>query len=652
MSKRRLLLRKILPSIARAYLGFALKTTRWHVIGPQASRGVLIQTPVSSQPGAVVAFWHRNLLLLPALWQWARNRNGLLRLNVLISRNRDGRLIRRIVAPWEIIGIEGSSNKGGQDKGGARALRAGVKALESGALLAITPDGPRGPAEKVQAGAEALGRLSRRVTVPIGGYCHAMRLGTWDRMRIPLPFGRGYLCHSAPLKTGVSSIALAERISETDGRAKHAYKASERHLLDLIWPWIGSVAATFLRHLAARRARSGKEIAERLEERFGQTHLTRPSGDVLWLHAASVGEVRSILPLVPRFLDVWPDITILITTATVTGYETVSQSVKLMPQTLHARIIHQFAPYDVSRWVRSFLDHWRPIGLLLTDSELWPGWLRHCALRGIPVGLLNGRLSRLSFKRWRQIPFLSSPVFQRLAFVAARNEDDATQFRRLGAKGVFCAGDLKGLAPPPQIESEAVEALRASLGNRPVFVASSTHRGEELIIVEAVTSARRIVKDLIGIIIPRHPGRGEEIAQLGVRAFPRRSQDALPDKKDAIWVADTLGEVALFYQVADFIFIGHSLLPQGGGHNPYEAISAHALCATGPYRANFEDAYRQLGDRFTTINSAQSLTEWICHCAATPPSPKLTRLNQRDQPDHFSSISDTLISRIAAMTGL
>ncbi|UYH52059.1 DUF374 domain-containing protein [Candidatus Kirkpatrickella diaphorinae] len=652
MSKRRLLSRKILPSVARAYLGLALRTTRWRIIGPHAGRNVLIQIPASRHPGAIVAFWHRNLLLLPALWKWARTRNGALRLNVLISRNRDGRLIRRTVAPWDIIGIEGSSNKRGQNKGGARALRAGVKALEGGALLAITPDGPRGPAENVQAGATALGRLSRRVSVPVGGACRAVRLKTWDRMRVPLPFGRGYLCHGTPLPSGASTELLAQQIAAADQRAAHAYRASRHYVIDLIWPWVGLAASIYLRRLAARRVQSGKEIAERLEERFGRSSVPRPGGDILWLHAASVGEVRSILPLLQRFLDAWPRVTILITTATVTGCETVARHRERLTQAHRKRLIHQFAPYDVVRATRRFLNHWRPVGLLLTDSELWPGWLRQCSRRGVPVGLLNARLSQKSFSRWRQTALLTRPVFERLAFVASRGADDAAQYDRLGAKNVFCVGDLKELAPASAVDEEALNAMRHALKDRTVLTVSSTHQGEEPIIIDAIALARRKVKNLLGIIIPRHPERGAEVAELGNPAFPRRSQGALPGEEDAIWVADTLGELALFYQLADFIFIGHSLLPHGGGHNPYEALHAGAPCATGPYRANFLEAYQQLGTRFTTVNDAQSLAAWVSQ-ETNPSQPSRPDQNgDENQSDRFVVLANTLVARVSAMTGL
>lgn len=652
MSKRRLLSRKILPSIARAYLGLALRTTRWRIVGPHASRNVLIQIPATRHPGAIVAFWHRNLLLLPALWKWARARNGALRLNVLISRNRDGRLIRRTVAPWDIIGIEGSSNKRGQNKGGARALRAGVKALEGGALLAITPDGPRGPAENVQAGAEALGRLSRRVSVPIGGACRSVRLKTWDRMRVPLPFGRGYLCHGTPLPTGASTDLLAQQIAVADQRASHAYRASRRHLLDLIWPWVGRAASAYLRRIAAARVQSGKEIEGRLEERFGQASVPRPDGDILWIHAASVGEVRSILPLLQRFLDAWPRVSILITTATVTGCETVTQFMERASDDHRRRLIHQFAPYDVAKGTRRFLNHWRPVGLLLTDSELWPGWLRRCSQLGVPVGLLNARLSQKSFRRWRQTALLTWPVFTRLAFVASRGADDAAQFDRLGAKNVFCVGDLKELAPPSSVDEAALSALRHALKRRTVLVVSSTHYGEEPIIIDAVAMAQREVKNLLCIIIPRHPERGAEVAELGNPPFPRRAQGALPGEKDAIWVADTLGELALFYQLADFIFIGHSLLPQGGGHNPYEALHVGAPCATGPYHANFKEAYQQLGTRFATVTNAKSLARWVAQETDRSHQSGSGKIGDKNRSDRFASLANTLISRISAMTGL
>lgn len=289
---------RLLLALARAYLGFTQATIRWCFTGTPESLPSLLQGPDRPADGCVTACWHRSLLFLPAMCRWGHRQNPTLNFGVMISRNRDGRFINDLVAPWGITGVEGSSDRQGKNKGGSRALRESVRAIRNGAVFAITPDGPRGPAEKVQPGTPALMRLSGSPLIPIGGACTSLRLPSWDGLRVPLPFGRGYMLYGTPRKGDATPEAIENDLKDLSAKAEHYLSAGRFTLPDHLWHLLGMVLTPGLRAMMLVRLRRGKERRERLPERRGRTSLKRPTGRVLWLHAASVGETHSILPLI------------------------------------------------------------------------------------------------------------------------------------------------------------------------------------------------------------------------------------------------------------------------------------------------------------------------------------------------------------------
>ncbi|MDL2169932.1 MULTISPECIES: glycosyltransferase N-terminal domain-containing protein [Asaia] len=610
---------RLLLTLARAYLGFTQATIRWCFTGAPESLPSLLQAPDRPVDGCITACWHRSLLFLPAMCRWGHRQNPALNFGVMISRNRDGRFINDLVAPWGITGVEGSSDRQGKNKGGSRALRESVKAIKNGAVFAITPDGPRGPAEKVQPGTPALMRLSGSPLIPVGGACTSLRLPSWDGLRVPLPFGRGYMLYGAPRKGDASPEAIENDLKDLSAKAEHYLSAGRFTLPDHLWHLLGMVLTPGLRAMMLVRLRRGKERRERLPERRGRASLTRPTGRVLWLHAASVGETHSILPLIETLARRNPGWHFLLTSATIGGADIVAH---YLGQAAHrdARIIHQFIPYDTPLWTRRFLDHWQPEALLLTDSELWPGLILSCTRRAIPVGVLNGRLSEKSWRRWHKARHIAPPLFRRLAFVAARGEEDGRHFRDLGVKDVVCLGDLKQDAPPPPVDPVELDRLRRLIAGRPVFLAASTHPGEDEIMLRAAHLAREHFPALLTIIAPRHPVRGEDIATLTSPAAPRRSAGADPAAHDAFWIADTLGELGLFYRLADCAFIGNSLILPGGGHNPFEAARLDVALVTGPFHDNFRPAFTQLKGLVETIHDETQLADWIVE-VLTNPSP-------------------------------
>ncbi|MBS1103048.1 DUF374 domain-containing protein [Gluconobacter sp. Dm-62] len=585
--------------LLRLWLGLCLRSTRWQVSGsPRA-----VETLLTPGQGSVVAFWHRSLALSPALWFWARPQEPRLALRFLVSRNPDGVLIAKIVRPWGIIGIHGSSSKKGKDKGGAAALRTALKEIQSGSIVGITPDGPRGPAEQVQPGAVVLSRLAGCAVVPLGMACTSLRLPSWDGLTFPLPFGRGTLIMGEPLFQP-DGPTLQAALHDVSHRAESSVRSQSSHPADRLWRMAGTLLAPALTVMLRVRLHRGRELPGRLRERMGLGSVRRPRGALLWLHAASVGETLCAMPLADALLASRPDMRILFTTATVTGSEIVARH-PLYGQ----RIIHRFIPHDVPRWLRRFLNLWQPEGAIFVESELWPGIIAACAQRDIPVMLVNGRLSDRSSRRWNRLRGPAQHMMQRLSWVAARGPEDAARFRDLGASPVYEDGDLKQDAPPLPYDAAEYGRLKALIGDRPVFVAASTHPGEEELVLQAAENARKCQPDLLTILVPRHPARGSELAARF--NLPRRSTGQDPTPQTQVWLADTLGELGLFFRLANRCFLGNSLAGKGGGHNPFEPLRLGVPTATGPKMENWREAMATVSDTIHVTNDVECLTRWL-----------------------------------------
>jgi len=343
--------------------------------------------------------------------------------------------------------------------------------------------------------------------------------------------------------------------------------------------------APFVPFWLKHRLKQGKEDGARLGERSGSPGLPRPAGRLIWLHAASVGETMSILPMIEALAQ---KAGVLLTTGTLT-------SAALAASRLPQGAMHQFIPLDTPRAVKRFFAHWQPDLGLICESELWPNLILEAEKRKIPLGLINARLSERSFKRWRMMPQSAARLLRPLAFCLAQSEADAARFSSLGTRAL-CVGNLKFDVPALPVSAEDAASLKAIIGTRPVFVAASTHPGEEALVLAAINAARAQHPELFSILVPRHPERGAEVAALCEKSGvtpARRSLGAMPQAGDALYLADTLGELGLFYRLADIAFIGGSLVPTGG-HNPIEAAKHDAALITGPFIANFKPIFENL----------------------------------------------------------
>lgn len=353
--------------------------------------------------------------------------------------------------------------------------------------------------------------------------------------------------------------------------------------------------------LLDRRQRRGKEHPTRLAERQGKASITRPSGPVIWCHAASVGESLSVLPLIDRLVARDPALTVLVTTGTVT-------SARLLADRLPDRACHQFAPVDRPDWVERFFDHWRPDAALWVESEFWPNLLTSLRRRRIPAALINARLSERSFRRWHLARSTIAHLLASFDVILAQTLDEAERLTRLGAQGARATGNLKYAGPPLPADPEAEAVLRGAIGTRPVWLLASSHPGEEAVAADIHARLRERHPDLLTVVAPRHPDRGTGIAaDLAGRglSLSRRSEGRLPNPGDDIYLADTLGDLGILYRVVPVTLIGGSMAGHGG-HNPIEPARLGSAIVHGPHMHNFAAIAGDLDRRQAAIALADA----------------------------------------------
>lgn len=325
----------------------------------------------------------------------------------------------------------------------------------------------------------------------------------------------------------------------------------------------------------------GKEDSSRFSERLGYASLPRPEGRLVWLHAASVGEAVSVLSLIEALRHYFKGWQVLVTTGTVT-------SAALLGARLPKSVLHHYMPVDRWPYVNRFLNHWQPQLALWVESELWPNMLTALRKRCVPAVLLNGRMSGRSFKRWSLVRGMAREMLGTFSLILAQTEAEKTRFLGLGAVHVHCVGNLKYAAEPLPCDTLELDRLRAQTGQRPMWLMASTHEGEDGIALEVHAKLRERWPDLLTIIVPRHPARGEAIGALvekrGFRVA-RRSVDLSISSLTEVYVADTLGELGLFYRLAPVTCLGGTFT--WGGHNPIEPAQLGCAMVFGPSMTNF-----------------------------------------------------------------
>ena len=349
------------------------------------------------------------------------------------------------------------------------------------------------------------------------------------------------------------------------------------------------MAGPLARHALKQRLAAGKEDEQRIGERHGESAAPRPDGALIWIHGASVGESLSVLPLVERLREMRPDVSFLVTTGTVT-------SAKLMADRLPEGAFHQFIPLDHPQFVARFLDHWRPDAAVFVESEFWPNLIMEARARVGFMALVNGRVSPKSFANWSRRRKSIHYLLSAFDFLVAQDRQNAERLSTLSGRECPSYGNLKNAAPPlPAAEAE-LSRLREAIDGRPVWLAASTHPGEEQHVFEAHDILRQEFPDLLTLLAPRHPERGAELetAAQNFGLSPKlRSNGQSVSASTSIYIADTLGELGLFYRLSSVAFVGGSMIEKGG-HNPLEPARLGCAILHGPHIFNFGETYQEM----------------------------------------------------------
>ena len=409
-----------------------------------------------------------------------------------------------------------------------------------------------------------------------------------------------------------------------------------------------SLARPALWLLLRARARRGKEDPARRFERYGIAGAARPQGDIVWLHAASVGETNAVLPLIERLLDARRDLHILLTTGTVT-------SASIAQHRLPQRALHQYLPLDSGPYIRRFLDHWRPSLAVLTEQEIWPNLIIEAHGRGIRLALINARMSERSLLRWQSKPGVARALFGKLEAVLAQNDKLARALAALGAVKVKAVGNIKIDAPLLPVDAAATASLAHILADRPRFLAASTHPGEEKIVAAAHAIVRRTLPDLCTIIAPRHPHRGAELAAELVaqgHTVALRSRGELPGPAVDIYLADTIGELGTLYSVSRVAFIGGSLVDRGG-QNAIEAVRHDSSVLVGPWRSSFVDIYDPLlaAGGALEVRSAEDIARHVLGWLQAPESRDTSAATAKAVLDRLSGGLDRTTEAVIDLLG-
>ncbi len=357
-----------------------------------------------------------------------------------------------------------------------------------------------------------------------------------------------------------------------------------------------------------KRKENGKEDIKRFNERIGRPSMKRPEGTLIWFHGASVGESLSMLPLIHKMLEIYPDAHIMVTTGTITSAE-------LMTKRLPERAFHQYITIDNPLFTTRFIKYWRPDLVLWFESDLWPAMLSGIKRKNIPLILVNGRISNKSFKRWQQFDFISKELLGCFSLCLGQSEEDAYRLRVLGARESVCLGNLKYAGLPLPIDRDKENEITSQINGRTVWLASSTHHNEEAKIARMHKRLKEKFPDLLTIIAPRHPHRGPEIMEAihetGLTASLRSENGKITPQTD-IYVANTVGELGIWYDIASLVFIGGSLIPHGG-QNFIEPSRVRDAVIVGPHMFNFTDAMNRAkkADAVIQINDIEELEETV-----------------------------------------
>ena len=365
------------------------------------------------------------------------------------------------------------------------------------------------------------------------------------------------------------------------------------------------ISGPLWRLVLRKRVKAGKESSGRLPERYGFYRRQRPEGVLLWFHALSVGECLALLPLIERVLEELPDAHVLLT-----SWNTVSE-IALCAARPPDRCIHVFQPVDTVQAVRRFLDHWRPDLAGFYGLDFWPRLMIETGRRGIPMMLVDSRMPDGSFRRRKRLAGPMRDILGLFDRLLLQDKASVPRFVELGADAakISVVGALKSAARPlPAPEKELAE-LRQHIDGRPVWLGAATHRSEHPLIAEAHARVIEEIPEALLILAPRHVRDGDEAEALLRKRFAhvaRRSREERIERNTQVYIADSIGEMGLWYRLAPVSFVGHSLAPGLEGKNPFEAVALGSCVIHGPETSFFSESYRGLGQAGGAINVANA----------------------------------------------
>ncbi len=383
------------------------------------------------------------------------------------------------------------------------------------------------------------------------------------------------------------------------GLAARAYLAAS--------PLIGLLAPMILR----KRLRKGREDPLRWREKLGEPGLARPEGRLIWLHAVGIGEVMALRGFIAALSRLDPQASFLITSSA-------RSSAQVIAGNLPERTFHQYLPLDTPVFLARFLDHWRPSLSIWAEQDLWPGAVLACQKRGIPLALINARMDAASFRKRNKIKSLFADLYAGFDLVSAQDPETASHLRQLGALAVQQDGSLKSAAPALNVDPAALAQMQNALAGRRLWVAASTHAEDEAVALAAQSRLWAQDPRWLLILVPRLPARAGQIAT--ALSTLRRSQGAMPGPQTAVYLADSFGELGLWYRLAPIALIGGSFGPVEG-HNPWEAAALGAAILHGPRVAHFRADYAQLA---ASKAARQVTAEVLCDALLDPELPGLS----------------------------
>lgn len=410
-----------------------------------------------------------------------------------------------------------------------------------------------------------------------------------------------------------------------------------------VYRTVTNLGLPLIRLYLSRRRAMGKECKLRFTERLGNASISRPEGSLIWVHGASIGEALSILPLIERLRADHHEWKILVTTGTVT-------SASLMAENLPDGAFHQYIPVDHVDYIYKFLNHWKPDLALWTESEFWPNLISISATFGIPFVLLNGRISNKSLQNWKIFPGLIKEILGAFSLCLGQSDEDTFRLSILGATNCKSVGNLKFTAPPLSADEDALKKLSLLIGERPCWLASSTHEGDEEIVGRIHKSIKKTQSKILSIIVPRHPVRGPKIAKtlrtMGLNVTLRSTNDPLNITTD-IYVADTLGELGLLYRLVPIVYIGKSLVSVGG-QNPLEAARLDCAIVFGPKMENFREITAKLikEDACIEVSNEPELLETIKRLIENPEKGRQLAISAMQCANQQSDVLDAVIHEL------